>query len=174
MRQRIPLQKIVRLIGIVLTVIVVTLIIVLSFIPSAEYPHISWIPFADKGSHMLAYAALGFSFFLVVLQIPGFGKAKRDREKPHSTLHLSSWSGRAVTYTLLLGTVLGASIEMVQPLFGRQREWLDLAADLMGLVVGLAIVMVMLKLVGSYFTNRPWLYDPNWEEEVEEALKADK
>jgi hypothetical protein len=65
-------------------------------------------------------------------------------------------------------------IELIQPIFERSREWLDLAADFMGLVVGLAIALLVLKAVGSYFVTRPWLYDPNWEDEVNETLKANQ
>jgi hypothetical protein len=28
-------------------------------------------------------------------------------------------------------------------------------------------VWVLLKVLGSYLVTRPWLYDPNWEEEHE-------
>lgn len=174
MRERIPLQMIVRVTGIVLSTIVVVFILVLSFMPKESYLEISWIPFADKGDHMAAYAALGFSLFFAFLQIPGSGKSRRQGTVPHSTLHLSSWSGGAVIASLVTGTLLGLVIELIQPIFERSREWLDLAADFMGLVVGLAIALLVLKAVGSYFTTRPWLYDPNWEDEVNETLKANQ
>ncbi len=169
MSGRIPLQKIVRITGIVLTIVVVGLILAYSFMPKEAYPQISWIPFADKGDHMAAYAAFGFSFFLATLQIPGSGKQRRARSKVHSTLHITSWSGRSIIYTLVTGLLLGGFVEFLQPRFGRTREWLDLAADFMGLVVGVAVVQLLLKLVGSYFTTRPWLYDPNWKDEVDET-----
>ncbi len=76
--------------------------------------------------------------------------------------------------SLVIGTVLGIVVELLQPIFERSREWLDLAADFMGLVVGLAIALLVLKAAGSYFSTRPWLYDPNWKDEVDEALKADQ
>ncbi len=155
--------------GIVLTLSVFGLIILFSFMPQETYPKISWIPFADKGDHMAAYAAFGFSFFLATLQIPGSGKQRRNRTKIHSTLHITSWSGRSIIYTLVTGSALGSLVELLQPQFGRSREWLDLAADFMGLVVGVAVVLLLLKLVGSYFTTRPWLYDPNWKDEVDET-----
>ena len=170
MSRRIPLQKIVRVTGIILTLVVVYLIVLFSFMSKESYPQISWIPFADKGDHMAAYAAFGFSFFLATLQIPGSGKQRTAYSKPHSTLHITSWSGRSIIYTLVTGTLLGSLVEVIQPHFGRTREWFDLAADFMGLVVGLAVVLLLLKLVGSYFTARPWLYDPNWKDEVDETL----
>lgn len=169
MSGRIPLQKIVRISGIVMTLAVFGLILLFSFMRKESYPEISWIPFADKGDHMAAYAAFGFSFFLATLQIPGSGKQRTTRSKPHSTLHITSWSGRSIILTLVTGTVLGTLVELIQPRFGRSREWFDLAADCMGLVVGLAVVLLFLKLIGSYFTDRPWLYDPNWKDERDET-----
>ena len=169
MRGRIPLQMIVRSVGIAFTLLVVALVLYLSFIPKESYPRISWIPFADKGDHMAAYAAFGFFFFLATLRIPGSGKQRKIQERPHSTLHLTSWAGPSIIYTLVAGTLLGFVVEMLQPKFGRSREVMDLAADFMGLVVGLAVVLLILKLVGSYFTARPWLYDPNWKDEVDET-----
>jgi hypothetical protein len=169
MRERIPLQMIVRITGTILSIIMVTLILVFSFMPKESYLEISWIPFADKGDHMAAYAALGFSLFFAFLQIPGSGKPRKRVAIPHSTLHLSSWSGSAVLASLVFGTLLGLVIELLQPMFERSREWLDLAADFMGLVVGMAIALLVLKAVGSYFATRPWLYDPNWKDEVDET-----
>lgn len=174
MRERIPLQMIVRVTGTILSVLVVTLILIFSFMPKESYPEISWIPFADKGDHMAAYAALGFSLFFAFLQIPGSGKPRKRVAVPHSTLHLSSWSGSAVLVSLVVGTLLGIIVELLQPMFERSREWLDLAADFMGLVVGLAIALLVLKAVGSYFATRPWLYDPNWKDEVDETRKEDQ
>ncbi len=118
---------------------------------------------------MAAYAAFGFFFFLATLRIPGSGKQRKVQEKPHSTLHLTSWAGPSIIYTLVAGTLLGLMVELMQPAFGRTREWLDLAADFMGLVVGIAVVLLILKLIGSYFTTHPWLYDPNWKDEVDET-----
>ncbi|MDD3904477.1 MAG: antibiotic resistance protein VanZ [Sphaerochaeta sp.] len=173
MKERLPLQKILRTLGLVLTVLVVGSILYFSLIPGEKYPNISWIPFADKGDHMVAYAALGFSLFFATLQIPGSGKDKRVK-KTHSTLHLTSWSGQSIMLTLLSGSALGICIELIQPMFMRNRDWLDFAADFMGLVVGIALALILLKIVGSYFTTRPWLYDPNWKDEIDEILRKDQ
>lgn len=167
MTRRLPLQCWIRKLGWVLTTLVVVLILYFSFIPAESAPRVSWIPFADKGAHLIAYAAFGFSSFLATLEIPGFSTRKRGRGLPSAALHISSWSGRSIIISLVTGTVLGALVEILQPLFGRSREWADLLADFMGLVVGLAVVLVLLKVLGSYFVTRPWLYDPNWEEEHE-------
>ncbi|NCC66090.1 MAG: antibiotic resistance protein VanZ, partial [Spirochaetia bacterium] len=77
--------------------------------------------------------------------------------------------GHAVIITLVVGTSIGIAVELIQPFFGRSKEWFDLAADFMGLVVGLALVQLLLKLIAGYFATRPWLYDPNWKDEVDET-----
>lgn len=171
MRGRVPLQGLIRRVGIVLTTIVVVMILIFSFMPAESAPRVSWIPFADKGAHLVAYAAFGFASFLATLEIPG--STSRRRRRSDSALHISSWAGRSIIISLVTGTLLGALVELIQPTFGRSREWADLAADFMGLVVGLAVVLVLLKLLGSFFITRPWLYDPNWEEEVDESRRED-
>ncbi|MBI9093886.1 MAG: antibiotic resistance protein VanZ [Sphaerochaeta sp.] len=171
MRDRLPLQTILRIVGSALTVLVVLAIIYFSLMPKESYPNVTWIPFADKGDHMAAYAGLGFSLFIATLQIPGSGKTRKNGKNSHSTLHLTSWAGPSILMTLSIGLLFGFAVEMIQPLFGRSREWMDLAADFMGLVVGLAIALVLLNLAGNYFVTRPWLYDPNWKVEQDDTLK---
>ncbi len=171
MKDRLPLQTILRTVGIVLTFFVLIAILYFSFMPKEQYPNVSWIPFADKGDHMVAYAALGFSLFVATLQIPGSGKTKKEGRKPHSTLHLTSWAGPSIIMTLSFGLLFGVAVELLQPVFGRSREWMDVAADFMGLVVGLALALALLNLVGNYFATRPWLYDPNWMVDNDDAFK---
>jgi len=171
MKDRLPLQTILRTVGIILTILVLLAILYFSLMPQEQYPDVAWIPFADKGDHMAAYAGLGFSLFIATLQIPGSGKTRNDGKKPHSTLHLTSWAGPSIIMTLGIGLLFGLIIELFQPLFGRSREWMDVAADFMGLVVGLAIALALLNLIGNYFATRPWLYDPNWKVDKDEILK---
>ncbi|MCK9548437.1 MAG: antibiotic resistance protein VanZ, partial [Sphaerochaeta sp.] len=106
MRRRLPLQGWIRRLGIALTTVVVILILLFSFMPSESAPKISWIPFADKGAHLLAYAAYGFASFLATLEIPG-STARRQR-RADSALHISSWAGRSIIISLVTGTILGA------------------------------------------------------------------
>ena len=145
MSGRLPLQRWIRWFGIVVTTIVVILILLFSFMPAESAPRVSWIPFADKGAHLIAYAAYGFSSFLATLEIPG--SSARRRRRSDSALHISSWAGRSIIISLVTGTILGALVELVQPTFGRSREWADLAADFMGLVVGLAVVQGVAHVV---------------------------
>jgi hypothetical protein len=165
MMKRLPLQEMIRTIGIVLTMISGMAIIYFSLVPGEAYPTVSWIPFGDKGDHMAAYAGFGFSLFLAMLRIPGSGRKQRYGES-HSTLHLTSWSGPAILASLSCGAAFGGLMELIQPLFGRSCEWFDFFADIMGLVVGVAVALLLLQMVGSFFRTRPWLYDPNWEEDL--------
>ena len=65
---------------------------------------------SDKLYHVLAFACLAFPLPLV-----------RPR--------LALW--------VVLGVIAyGAAIEVIQPFFGRQAEWVDLVADAIGAVVG--------------------------------------
>ncbi len=167
MDRRLPLQTWIRRTGWILTVVVIVLVLFFSLSPPGKSPNVSWIPFGDKGGHLLAYAAYGFSSFLATLQIPG-SSTRRRRRTSTPNLHISSWAGRSIFITLVSGTLLGAAVELVQPLCGRSAQWGDLLADFMGLIVGLAVVLILLKIAGSYFVTRPWLYDPNWEEGIDE------
>jgi VanZ family protein len=50
--------------------------------------------------------------------------------------------------------MLGAAIELLQPLFGRDRDLLDWVADLVGIATAFAIVTV-----AHEFTRRPKMPD---------------
>ncbi len=59
-------------------------------------------------------------------------------------------------------------MEFLQPRFGRTRNGSTLQPTSWGWSSVVAVVLLLLKLVGSYFTTRPWLYDPNWKDGVDE------
>lgn len=165
MTRPLPLQKIIRITGIVLSLIIGTLILVFSLLPPAKIAGRipSWIPFGDKGVHTLAYAALGFSLFLACIRIPGSGRTPTwKRYMSGTNLRLTSWSGFAAMEVLVIGTVIGFGIELLQPLSGRSREFADLCADLLGLLVGTAFGLLVLHLLSEWFAGRPWLYDPTF------------
>lgn len=164
MTRPLPLQKIVRITGIILSCIIGILIVVLSLLPPSRATRIipAWMPFGDKGGHMLAYAAFGFSLFLACIRIPGSGKTPTwKRYMSASSLRLTSWSGFAAMEVLIIGVVIGVGMEMLQPLTGRSREFADFVADLLGLLVGIAFGMLVLHLLSEWFAGRPWLYDPS-------------
>jgi VanZ family protein len=93
-------------IGSVLTIILALIIAVLTL---AKMPSVGPSG-SDKFFHALAFASLAFPLALV-----------RPR--------LAIW--------VFLGVIAyGASIELIQPHFGRQAEWADLVADGIGAAVG--------------------------------------
>ncbi|MCH3907821.1 MAG: VanZ family protein [Sphaerochaeta sp.] len=117
------MDKVVRSVGIGLTVIVVLLIILFSLEDSSSVPSISWIPFADKGSHAVAYCALGFSI--------GMWRTR-------------GWKGFAVS--LVCVVAFGVLLELVQPQFGRYLELADVAADAIGGATGLGLMAAVRRL----------------------------
>ena len=94
MTRRLPLQCWIRKLGWVLTTLVVVLILYFSFIPAESAPRVSWIPFADKGAHLIAYAAFGFSSFWRHWRFRAFDR-KRRRGLPSAALPSLGQEGRS-------------------------------------------------------------------------------
>ncbi|NLZ77233.1 MAG: antibiotic resistance protein VanZ [Spirochaetales bacterium] len=139
------MERIVRRTGTVLMIIVVCCIGYFSFSGQAGRISLGWVPFGDKGLHLLAYAAYGFTSFLAFFRVP---KGEPPVRREDSTVHVSTWASKAILRTLVSGTLLGGIIELLQPLAGRQREMMDLVANVMGLVVGLAVILPVVKTIG--------------------------
>lgn len=93
-----------------LTLLLAVLIGLLSLWPLERLP---LVPGGDKSHHLIAYAALAFPLGLA-----------RPRHWPLLALLLLGWGGL---------------IELLQPWANRYGEWLDLAANGTGLVVGLLL-----------------------------------
>lgn len=98
-----------------ITAIVLISIATLSLWPVAQLPS---VPGTDKTHHFIAYAALMFPTAL---------------RKPKHWL--------MVTFAFL--TFSGA-IELIQPYVNRYGEWLDLAANALGLLCGFILAKVLL------------------------------
>ncbi len=93
---------------IVLSVLILASITILSLWPAAKLPP---VPGSDKIHHFIAYALL---MFPVSLGKPRYGLV--------FGLFFILWSG---------------SIELIQPYVNRYGEWMDLLANIAGLVLGL-------------------------------------
>ena len=118
-------------VGCAMTLLGTVLIIFFSLESKEAVPVVaSWLPFADKIGHFLAYAALGFSLGLWF------------RHRP-------SYPGKAITYAL----ILGVSMEFLQPYFQRTRDGGDVVADLLGTVAGLCFLALLERLV-SFTRNQ--------------------
>ncbi len=61
---------------------------------------------------------------------------------------------RAWVWVILLGTVISAAVELVQPIFGRGAQWSDLAADIAGLAIGVGAALSIRRLVRTYLRSR--------------------
>jgi VanZ family protein len=114
---RVRLNTIVR--GV--TAAVAAAIVLLSLLPIPQ-PRLGRFPLADKMAHGLAYLVL--SFLLFASQLPG----------PRVRVLLVAIGG---------SLVLGAAIELLQPLTMRHRELADLAANLLGSAAGGGLALAL-------------------------------
>ena len=109
--------SIVRLTGRIVSPLVCIVIGIFSLLPPNGVPGSSWLfLFGDKTAHGASYAALGCCLFL----------ATAVESRKVTLLHvLRTHFGRML---LLLGVIvlLGTIIEIVQPLFGRSFEAMDI------------------------------------------------
>lgn len=100
-----------------LTLMLLTSIATLSLWPVAQLPS---VPGTDKTHHFIAYAAL---IFPAALRQPKY------------------------FYTIALGFIgFSGAIEMIQPYVNRYGEWLDMAANAIGLSCGWLIARMLLVL----------------------------
>lgn len=97
-----------------ITLIILTAITTLSLWPLNKLPA---VPGSDKIHHFIGYAAL---IFPVVLRKPKYW--------PLICLFFVGWGG---------------AIELVQPYVDRYAEWLDMAANIIGLAIGLMVAMLI-------------------------------
>lgn len=97
----------------IITAVLITVITVLSLSPLDELPS---APGSDKVHHLIAYAALSFPVSL-----------RRPRYWWLLTLFFLAFSGL---------------IEIIQPYVNRYGEWLDMAANSLGIVIGILIAML--------------------------------
>ena len=129
--------KSIRIIGIVGTPLVITVIIVLSLLPASTIVSTSWFGILrDKGAHALAYTALGFFLYCVLV----------TRVSPPTwskVFHANSWRILLVFGVSLL---LGSTIEVVQPHFGRSFEVFDIVADGIGSILGLVFGFLIVTM----------------------------
>lgn len=93
-----------------LSLSILAAITVLSLIPLSELPE---FPGSDKTHHLLAYGLLMLPVAL-----------KRPRYWPLWLVFFAAWSG---------------VIELVQPYVNRYGEWLDLLANIVGLLLGVVV-----------------------------------
>lgn len=135
-------------VGLVASFFATIAIILLSLLPSSQVPQTDWIPFGDKGAHMLAYTCLGICFF------SAFSGASFSMHKGERDILDSNWSSLPTLFTIVVGLPIGIIIEFIQSHVGRDFELLDIVADGLGLLVGCAISLFVLKQIISYIQNK--------------------
>lgn len=110
---------------ITITIFILVAITFLSLLPLAELPE---VPGTDKTHHFIAY---GLLMFPVALRKPG------------------KWPLFALYFVIYSG-----AIELVQPLVNRHGEWLDLGANVLGLICGMAFTEILIRLPVSGVKKR--------------------
>ncbi|WP_409439296.1 VanZ family protein [Psychromonas sp. GE-S-Ul-11] len=110
------LLQLIRNYWVLLSFILASLITFLSLTPMEQLPS---VPGSDKTHHFIAYSALVFPLML---------------KKPNYWI-----------VVVLLFTLLSGAIELIQPYQNRYGEWMDLFANIGGLICG---------SVFAYFVNR--------------------
>jgi len=91
----------------VLTILLLIIITILSLIPFPELPE---VPGKDKTMHLLAYAALAFPVSFA---------------RPKAYLRI-----------IIAFLIWSALLEIFQPYFERNQDWIDLLANAAGLLIG--------------------------------------
>ena len=104
----------------ILTSIVLVLISLGSLLPAPELPK---VPGTDKTHHFIAYCALML---------------------PAALARPKHWLYIALAFVLYSGV-----IELIQPYVNRYGEWLDLLANLGGIVIA-----ILFSLIWRYFLNK--------------------
>ena len=113
-----PQRPYTNLIAKSITILFAVAILAGTLLPVGQLPEVDS---GDKAAHLIAFALLAFPLNM----------AARPR-----------W------FLLNTGFVLfGGAIELIQPLVGRHGEWLDLGADMLGVVVGMTVARGLYILI---------------------------
>lgn len=107
-----------------ITIFILAAITVLSLWPAASLPK---VPGSDKTHHFISYAALVFPVAL---------------KKP------KHWLIIALGFAVFSG-----AIELIQPYVNRYGEWLDLMANIIGLLCGIVLAWVIERSNSLFFNE---------------------
>ena len=163
LNMQLSIKKTVRAIGVVLLSISIVLIITFSFFSFSSVPE--ELMSNDKIAHSIAYTALGFSLFLTLVHLPAFMEARKERKSGDKSIIFISYNTKTIALSITIGTLLGLVIELLQPIAGRNCELLDLAAEFLGLVLGVAIGIILLDMFLSLVMDKTVWYDVMHETE---------
>lgn len=111
------------------TTIILVIIVVLSLIPIPEVKPLEGVPFIDKWTHMVMYGGLSGAMWL-------------DFIRRHETTH--RWV--CLILTIVIPTLIGGALELIQPFVNRSCDLLDFIADGVGAVLGSLIGLLLARL----------------------------
>jgi len=142
------MQKTIRRIAIVLTILTLILVNVFSLKQTISNPVVSSMN--DKVGHFLAYFA--FSFFLFFC----FFSIKTLKQSSENNFYLFFKSNWIISLNcILLSTIIGSLIEIIQPFFQRFRDPIDVLADFLGsLSAQIFIYILALFFIKVWFKKK--------------------
>ncbi|NCB01011.1 MAG: hypothetical protein EOM67_02455 [Spirochaetia bacterium] len=128
------LQVFARLVSPLITLLVT----ILSLLPSSDLAKpLSLFPFSDKIMHLIAYVGVSGTISIALAKIEGIWTLK---EYLYSNM-------RRIIVTFFVVFTIGFLIEIVQPLFSRSREFLDLLFNSIGGVLGIILGLLLLFIL---------------------------
>ena len=160
---QLSIKKTVRIVGIILLAISTILIITFSFFDFSSSS--SSLIKNDKIAHSIAYTSLGFSLFLTLVHLPAFMQARKERKSGDGTLLFLSHNTKAISISVIAGSIFGLIIELIQPFFDRNCDYLDFIADFLGVVLGIAIGIILLDIFLALVMDKSVWYDVMHETE---------
>ncbi|MFA5570304.1 MAG: VanZ family protein [Sphaerochaetaceae bacterium] len=134
------MKHLLKTVGHLLTPIVVVMIAVLSLKPLDDQTLMPLFPYADKVFHFLAYGALA----CVML----WSMSKASDTRSYNDVIRENWISIILVFSISL--IIGISLELVQPVFGRYYELGDIVANAIGSIAGLAVSVAIMVLTHIY------------------------
>lgn len=142
--KNISYRKILYWAGVIASPLILTVLIILTLFPFRLDERILFkLPYFDKIAHFISYAAFSCCLFLSVAFVKLGDTFKTI---------LSNNNLKAIM-VVLLSSLIGLIIEIIQPSFGRSFDLLDALANSLGSIFGLFISSLLL-LYGSALDKR--------------------
>ncbi|MCQ2095352.1 MAG: VanZ family protein [Bacteroidaceae bacterium] len=109
------------------TICMVIVVTVLSLIPVPDMKPIGFVPFVDKWAHVVMYAAMAFAVWADDMMLL---RGKNVAQRKVGSLC------RLMVCGILIPSLIGGILELVQPFVNRSCEFMDFLADATGAVAG--------------------------------------
>ena len=92
-------------------------------------------------------------------------QARKERKSGDGTLLFLSHNTKAISISVIAGSIFGLIIELLQPFFDRNCDYLDFIADFLGVVLGIAIGIILLDIFLVLVMDKSVWYDVMHETE---------